>query len=122
MEVIIDILERFGVDSIAEMSINECYRIERDGFDDLVIEKVADDRLSVAQVYTQRGDLMRDPEVVFRIDDEGWTPVMYQHDPWQYEQDDNGLPDVRHFCEGTWNTNLRKQGFVTAAEQQSQTA
>lgn len=117
MKTIIEILGVFDTD-ITEMAINESFRIERSGFNDLIIEKVGDDRLSVAQVYTQRGDLMRDPEIVFDLSDGEWTAVEYQHDPVEYQHDESGLPDVQRFA-GTWNTNLRKQGFVAAAKEQA---
>lgn len=61
------------------MEINENYTIESVGYEDLTIEKLADNRISVAQTYTQRMDLMRDPEIVYEIEEDGdWKPVEYQ--------------------------------------------
>lgn len=95
--------------------------------------------ISVAHYYTQHGDPMRDPEVVFLVDPlmegipgasvkDGWYPVSFQQD--------GGIPvyhvamkweggrvlecrryvrDIKSFSR-TWNRNIKEQGFVEAAE------
>jgi len=118
MDTIQDILTELGKE-VATMDINESITLKVPAFENLIIEKIDDNRLSVAQVYTQRGDLMRDPEVVFDTSGEKWVAVMYQNDPHEYKQDDSGLPDVQKFCDDIWNKNLRHQGFIKEAQNQA---
>lgn len=113
MDAISEILGNLGVPSVAEMNINENYTITMYGFEDLTIEKIGDGRLSVGHYYTQRGDLMSDPEVVFMIDDDEWRAVRYTQHPLAHEHDESGL-DLSEFL-STWGKNLRRQGFVDAA-------
>jgi len=109
------ILEQLGVDSIAEMGVNENYTVKVDGYESLTIEKIGDNRISVGQYYTSRGDLMSDPEVVFVVDDSEWRPVRFTQHPLAHEHDESGL-DLSEFL-STWNKNLRNQGFIDAATQ-----
>ena len=98
------------------MEINEHYTIESEGYEDLTIEKIGDNRLSVAQTYTQRMDLMRDPEIVYEIEDDGnWKPVEYQQDPGIYKRDMDGL-SMDGFIQ-TWDKNLEQQGFIEASQE-----
>ena len=118
MQAVKEILQAHGYDSAADMDVGESIEVElgSEAMMPLTIEKVADNRLSVAHYYEQNMDLMRDPEVVFRVDENGeWTAVEYIHDPFTREQDDVGLPDVQEFAEKQWSKNLRKQGYVAAA-------
>lgn len=78
---------------------------------DLTIEKVGDNRLSVAHYHEQRGDLMRDPEIVFEINGSVWLPIEYRQDPGLYQRNPAGLPDVADFAHD-WSQNLKKQGFT----------
>lgn len=91
-----------------------------ESFDDLVIEKVGPQRVSVAHYYTQNGDLMSDPEIVFITpaadEDDGWTPVRYTQHPHIHVHNSNGLTDLNSFIK-RWCGNLREQGFVTAASE-----
>jgi hypothetical protein len=114
MNVIKEILQALGVESASEMDIGESYTVERDEFMDLTIEKIYEDKLSVAHYYTQRGDLMRDPEIVFDVSGDGWFPIEYRQDPGQFQRDKTGL-DLHGFVD-TWNKNLRNQGFVEMAK------
>jgi len=113
MEAISEMLGKLGVPSVAEMNVNENYTITVDGFEDLTIEKIGDGRLSVGHYYTQRGDLMSDPEVVFVVNDSEWQPVRFTQHPLVHEHDESGL-DLSDFL-STWDKNLRRQGFVDAA-------
>lgn len=97
------------------MKTNERYGIESEGYEDLTIEKLAGNRISVAQTYTQRMDVMRDPEIVYEIEENGnWKPVEYQQDPGIYEHNSDGL-DLGGFIE-QWDENLQKQGFIEASK------
>jgi hypothetical protein len=113
MDAVKDILEQLGVDSVGEMGVNESYTVEVDGYEGLNIEKIGDGRLSVGHYYTQRGDLMSDPEVVFVVDNGEWRAVRYTQHPLAHEHDEAGL-NLGEFL-STWNKNLRTQGFIDAA-------
>lgn len=115
MEAAKDILEQLGVNSIAEMEVNENYTIEVDGYDDLTIEKIGEDRVSVGHYHISRGDLMSDPEVVFVVDNGEWKAVRYTQHPLAHKYDESGL-ELSDFV-SIWTRNLRNQGFVKAAEQ-----
>ena len=84
---------------------------ENEAVMDLSIERHGDE-LIVCQYYIQQGDLMRDPEVTFRIEADGtWKPVSYRVDPLNtYEYSTEGIPidDMLDM----WAENLRMQGFV----------
>ncbi|EMA49108.1 hypothetical protein C451_19513 [Halococcus thailandensis JCM 13552] len=112
MKSIEKILKKKGVESLEAMELNESYTIQSQGYHELTIEKVGSDRLSVAHYYTQRGDLMRDPEIVFRIEEnDSWTAVEYQQDDCGiYQHDKSGL-DLSEFIK-QWDENLGNQGFV----------
>jgi hypothetical protein len=115
MDAAKDILEQLGIDSIAEMGVNENYTVEVDGYESLTIEKIGDGRLSVGHYRTLRGDLMSDPEVVFAVDDGEWRPVRFTQHPLAHEHDESGL-DLSDFL-ATWDKNLQNQGFIDAATQ-----
>jgi hypothetical protein len=108
------ILEHLGIESVEEMAVNESYTIEVEGYEDLTIEKLGPERISVAHHYVQRGDLMCDPEVVFHIDNGVWTPVRYTQHPHVHQHDPDGLM-LDEFLE-QWNDNLCRQGFVDTTE------
>lgn len=111
LDAIKEILQKEGYDSPADMAVGDQVEIEVDGYMPLTIEKIEDSKLSVAHYYTQRGDLMSDPEIVFRIDNDGeWTPVRYTQHPRHHQYNENGLPSVDAFV-NTWDRKLRKQGF-----------
>ena len=113
MEAARAILASLGIESIDEMTVNESYTIEVAGYEDLTIEKIGSNRLSVAHYHVQRGDLMCDPEIVFHIDDGEWRAVRYTQHPRIHQHDPDGL-DISEFVE-QWSENLRRQGFVDAA-------
>jgi hypothetical protein len=97
------------------MELNDSITVSTEGFMDLTIEKVAENRLSVVHYWKRRGDLMRDPEVVFNTKD-SWMPVRYRQDPQFAQVDEDGL-EIQDFLT-TWSQNLQAQGFVDAAEEQ----
>ena len=110
MEAVREILAAEGT-SVEEMDINESYSYDGgDAFNDLSIEKVYENELSVGQYHTQRGDLMSDPEVRFDVSDpDNWTPIDYtQHgNPTIHQRDDDGL-EMDGFLR-TWDKNLQSQ-------------
>ena len=117
MDSIKAILDAFGIESVAEMTINDNYTIDVNGFEELVIERIGKDRLSVGQFYKQRGDTMSDPEVVFIVDDGEWRPVRYTQHPMVHQHDESGI-DLDGFLP-RWDKNLRQQGFVDAANRRA---
>lgn len=113
MNSVVDIIEAHGYDSAQDMEMGDHIKVEVDGFEDLSIEKILENKLSVMQTYTQRGDLMRDPEIVFDVSGDEWVAIELRMDPHTHMIDDNGV-DEDGFTE-LWNKNLRDQGFVDAA-------
>lgn len=120
MQAVQDIVQARGYDSVAAMDVGDHVEItpDSDGQMPLVIEKLSDDRIAVAHYYTQHGDIMYDPEIVFHIDNGVWTAVEYTQHPHIYQHDETGLVDAYDFAVNTWDDNLRKQGYVAAAHQQ----
>ena len=114
METVTAIVQAHGYDSVHDMAVGDHIKVEHDHQMPLAIEKIGDDRLSVAHYYTQRGDLMSDPEVVFRLTGDTWTPVRYTQHPHIHQHDETGLTGVNAFVT-TWDRNLRNQGYITAA-------
>lgn len=113
MDAIKKILAAEGYQTVQEMDIEDSVTIEVPEMIDLVIEKTGENRVSVAHYYTQNGDLMSDPEIVFRIDGDRWVPVRYTQHPFIEQHNEDGL-DLDGF-EARWSRNLVAQGFVEAA-------
>lgn len=107
-------------------------RVEVEGFMRLVIEYVGTglrggSLVSVAHYYEQAGDLVTDPEVVFEVVRDQWSPVSFEMGGQLYQEivflGDDGrvmvrpkwLKDTLSFCR-MWNRNLRDQGFVKASK------
>jgi hypothetical protein len=110
MDAVKEIIQGHGYDSGHDMDVGDHIKVEVDGYMPLTIEKIEDSKLSVAHYYTQRGDLMSDPEIVFRIDGDEWTPVRYTQHPRHHQYNENGLPSVDAFV-NTWDRKLKQQGF-----------
>jgi hypothetical protein len=115
MDVIQEILSQYGVESVEEWEINAPHEVEVEACDPLTIEKIASDRVSVGHYFTQNGDLMSDPEVVFKIDDGEWSPVSFTSHPHppRHEHDESGL-GMSSFLE-TWEKNIRNMGYLREA-------
>lgn len=109
MKAVKEILAAEGT-SVEEMEVNEFYSYDGgDAYNDLVIEKVRENVLSVEQFYKKRMDRLSDPEVRFDISDpENWKPIEYKqaHPPVQ-TRDVTGL-DLSDFIQ-TWDKNLQSQ-------------
>jgi len=120
METVRDIIHAHGHPSVDVMGVGDHIEIERanDAMMPLVIEKIGEHRLSVAHYYTQMGDLMADPEIVFTINGETWVPVRYVQHPHTEQSEPDGLAMDGFVTQ--WNRNLREQGYVTAAQGGSQ--
>jgi len=108
LEAVQEILEEEGT-SVEEMEVNESYTYDGgEHFNDLTIEKVYDNVLSVEQHYTQRMDRMSDPEVRFNVSDpENWIPIEYTQHPQIYQRNEDGI-ETDDFLQ-TWDDNLQNQ-------------
>lgn len=77
----------------------------------LVIEVVGKEEVSVAHLFTQNGDAMRDPEIVFGV---RWLPIEITQDPVGIY----GRSDPGYYLRGVvglahmWAMNIRYQGFA----------
>ncbi|QLG30011.1 hypothetical protein HUG10_20610 (plasmid) [Halorarum halophilum] len=118
MKAVKEILQAHGYDSADEMEIGDRVTVDGGALMDLTVEKIGEDRLSVAHYFTQLGDLMSDPEIVFDLADGVWRPIRYTQHPHVHEYNTDGLPSVGDFAE-QWSENLRSQGFVERAQEKT---
>ncbi len=97
-------------------------KLKADGFMDLSIEWISEDRIAIAHYGEQNGDLMADPDMTLIVDNEVKTlmPATYQNDyvgVYQevYTDDGRWLPrlsrDLTSFLT-TWLKNIEFQGHV----------
>ncbi|ATN94942.1 hypothetical protein [Leptospira phage LE3] len=111
---------------------NHC-KIKNPPYMDLTIEILPNDCVSVAHYSKQNGDLMADPEMIFRVAkvwltdkdgnhdiqiDEIWHPIYYKNDFMGVEHDCTDKPGFQlntNFPK-IWNKNLKSQGFVKIAK------
>jgi len=119
-EVVTEILKKWDLLEAFENAPGGRFhlKIKNPPYMDLVIEKVDSKQVSVAHYGEMNGDLMRDPEVVFRLPD--WTPLYIQQDylgVYRETHDENGNPiasevvSINRFCDQTWAPNLLHQKF-----------
>jgi hypothetical protein len=103
---IISIVNKYG-ESIENEDLYVDIDVE-DPIENLSIERHRNE-LIVCQYYEQNRDLMRDPEVKFRVEENGeWTPISYRIDGvGAYEYSTEGL-EISDTLE-TWAVNLRDQ-------------
>lgn len=120
-KVITQIAEKHGLDLTASESH---LRLELSGFMPLVIEKIGKDRVSVAHYYTQNGDAIADPDIVFWVAPNGeWYPCEVQMPLIGYREYivfKDGKPasfyqklqhDLATFS-NQWASNIREQDYL----------
>lgn len=126
MKTLQAIIDRHGgIEALKEKHI----RIVNEPYMPLVIEWVGSgpydtELVSVAHYYTQNGDPMRDPEIVFIVSKLGfWTPMTFQQDNFGLYQEAAAIRDgkifinprlirdLREFAQ-LWDRNLGAQGFL----------
>ncbi len=125
VQAIID--QHGGIETLKEKGI----KIENKPYMPLVIEWIGSgpyetELVSVAHYYTQNGDAMRDPEIVFSLSKLGyWMPMSFLQDNLGLYQeavtirDDSFffkaalIRDLQEFAK-TWDRNLAEQGFLAA--------
>ena len=114
---------------------NKHIKLEVEGFMPLSVEHIGTGPrelplVSVMHFYEQHGDLMRDPDMEFEIDEDKWHPISYRQDSIGMMQEavfrdpDSGkvmirpklVRDLITFM-NTWSRNLDEQGFLDAARQ-----
>jgi hypothetical protein len=83
---------------------------------------------SVAHYGEENGDLMRDPEIVFEVSDDGWHPVSIRMDYTGHYREavflgEDGEVYIRpalvrdiSALARIWDRNVKAQGFVDAAK------
>ena len=119
MDAIKTILREAGYESIEEVPADQYAEISVEHHDNLIIEKIAPNRLSVSHTYKQREDVMRDPEIVFKAINGNWIAVMYQQDSTAtYQEDETGIDSATSFAHNLWNDNIENQGYIEAAKEQ----
>lgn len=128
METVQAIIDRHGgIEALKENYI----RIENEPYMPLVIEWVGSgphqtELVSVAHYYTQNGDAMRDPEIVFIVSKLGfWVPMSFQQDNLALYQEAVTIRDGSFFMKAAlirniqefaqmWDRNIAAQGFLKA--------
>ncbi|MFI3205620.1 MAG: SNF2-related protein [Clostridia bacterium] len=90
-------------------------KFKSEGYEDLVIENIGYGEYSIAHYYEQNGDLMRDPEITFKIENNGIYPTSFLQDSiGQYYSVDDVSPkvvaDLKSFMI-TWFDNISHQNF-----------
>ncbi|MDY0218835.1 MAG: SNF2-related protein [Candidatus Cloacimonas acidaminovorans] len=84
-------------------------KIERRGFEKLVIQKISKNEISIAHYYEQNGDLMIDPEAIFEIVDGRLVAKTIQHN---FNLPVMPIKDNDPFFK-LWAENLKSQGFAS---------
>ena len=121
--VILEIARKHSID----LSRTEAYlRLEQDGYDRLVIENIGHNRIAVAHYYTQNGDAIKDPEIVFFVGYETWVAIEVTQvltgisELARLNEDSTAVThlakrrqaDTGAFAE-LWAKNIRDQGWIT---------
>jgi hypothetical protein len=91
--------------------------IKNEPYMELDIERIAADKIAISHISIMNGDIMRDPEIVFKVRPDGaLTALTFEN---SYAGVYKEIEDSNEFME-LWSTNLREQGFLkeepTAAE------
>ena len=102
------------------MFMRHTYRYMRydagEGWDKLSLEWIDRDTFSMMHYYIQNGDLMRDPDIVYRVDRERGEvyPISYENSGLgiynEYEPNDSRSADANSFTV-TWLNNLKHQNY-----------
>jgi len=136
MQTVKKVIDLFGgIETLKDNHI----KLEVEGFMPLSIEYIGTGPrglplVSVMHFYEQHGDLMRDPDMEFEIDDQGeWHPISYRQDSLGgmiqeavFQDPDTGkvlirpklVRELKTFMR-TWSRNLDEQGFLEAARREA---
>lgn len=94
---------------------NETYYIlmKAKGFDDLVLEYIVDGEYSLAHYSELNGDMMRSPEITFKVEDNEVVPMTYLDDytATYIEIEDRNDKEYKPILEifETWSKNIEQQ-------------
>jgi len=87
------------------------YKLASTGFMDLTVETWQSDKstfVSMCHYGEQNGDLMKDPDVLFKLEQEIITYKEIQMDYTGYYSEEHA--EIKDFMENTWINNLVMQG------------
>lgn len=100
---------------------NTYMKFESPGFMRLVVESIGKDEISLAHYYEQNGDLMQDPEITIRINNENKTAegltflqanlgIYYEVYPGEGLVDLTSKKEINGFL-SEWLNNIKLQGY-----------
>ena len=104
-----DYLKSVGIDIFLQG--HNSYKLASTGFMDLTVESWQEGKntmVSMCHYGEQNGDLMKDPDVLFKVEQEIITYREIQIDYTNYYSEDHA--EIKDFTEDTWIPNLVMQG------------
>ncbi len=107
-----------GKEKYIKLSAGEC-------FNNLSVEKIAENKITVAHTHVQNGDLMYDPMITYEIDHEKRTATAVE-----FENSGLGIyevytdsPEKQAECNDftlTWLENIEQQGYERISEKEKE--
>ncbi len=101
---------------------NDYFKFKSEGMMNLVVERIAPQVVTILHYYVQNGDLMRDPEITLRFDNEKRTvePLTFQQDNLGIYQviDSSEQKDVSSFL-NAWLDNIQQQNYIPFDQENS---
>lgn len=117
-ELISDLLEALGFESVEEIDDGAVIQIENGGFMDLYVEKQVSGTVTLSHYIERNLDRIPDPSVTFKEVEGRYVPTQLRQKTAlgriRDEHDPDGLDGVQDFI-NMFTRNLRQQGFVEAA-------
>ena len=104
-----DYLKSVGIDIFLQG--HNSYKLASTGFMDLTVETWQEGRntmVSMCHYGKQNGDLMKDPDILFKLEQEIITYKEIQMDYTGYYSEEHA--EIKEFMENTWIDNLIQQG------------
>jgi len=129
-KIVTELAEKHGLDLTAS---DAHLHLENKPYEPLVIEKTGLHLVSLAHYYTQNGDLIPDPDIVFFTGYAEWVPVEITQMVFGNLRTSTGIwltedrnkvqsfhpkhqASIAEFCEDLWAPNLIDQGWLNAAK------
>jgi hypothetical protein len=109
-EVITRLAQKHGV----ELKPGAEFKLTMPNYMLLVVEVIGKNEISVAHYFTQNGDAMRDPEIVFNLT--SWEPIEITQDTVGRYEDLRGIPQRQRRADSLanmWAKNIKAQGWLT---------
>lgn len=104
-----DYLKAVGIDIFVKG--HNCYKLSAEGFMDLTVESWhSGETINVSMCHygEQNGDLMKDPDVLFTVNNGKITYREIQNDYVSSYSENHA--EIKDFMENTWIPNLKQQG------------